>query len=229
VGAPLTSLGHDAGVVDRKGAPVVAAPLGDVVTSRLDLQRFRPDDLDELAGVFRHHEVWRFPYGRALTRSETERFLDAQISEWDECGFGCWAARRIADGRLIGYVGLSVPAFLPEILPAVEVGWRFAPSVWGNGYATEGASAALDEAFTTLGLDQVCSVPQADNPASVRVAERLGMTLTRAVTIAADERRGEVRALLYGVGPGDRSGPSTSPQWSQATTSGSASSASRRA
>jgi RimJ/RimL family protein N-acetyltransferase len=169
-----------------------------------------------------------FPTGEGSPPSETERFLDAQISEWDECGFGCWAARRIADGRLIGYIGLSVPAFLPEILPAVEAVWRFAPSAWGNGYATEGASAALDEAFTTLGLDHVCSVPQADHPASVRVAERLGMTLTRAVIIPANDRRGELQGRLYGIGPGDRSDLSTSPRWSQATMSGSARSRSRR-
>jgi RimJ/RimL family protein N-acetyltransferase len=113
----------------------------------------------------------------------------AQIREWDECGFGNWAARTRAEGRIIGYVGLSVPTFLPDILPAVEAGWRFTPSAWGQGYATEGATAALDDAFGTLGLDRVCSVPQADNPPSARVAERLGMSLVRQVTIPAKPGR----------------------------------------
>lgn len=181
----------------RTHAPPIARPLGDVVTERLDLRRFRPEDLDELAGVFAKPEVWQFPYGRGFTRAETERFLDTQLAEWDAIGVGCWVARTRDDHRLIGYVGLSVPTFLPEILPALEVGWRFDPDVWGRGFATEGATAALDEAFSTLGLDWLCSLPQSENTASVRVAERLGMACTRPVTIAANERRGEVTALLF--------------------------------
>jgi RimJ/RimL family protein N-acetyltransferase len=45
----------------------------------------------------------------------------------------------------------------------------------------------------------VCSVPQADNPPSVRVAERLGMRLARTVTIPANERRGELVGALFEV------------------------------
>jgi RimJ/RimL family protein N-acetyltransferase len=119
------------------------------------------------------------------------------VREWDEVGFGLWVARPRDGGPAIGYVGLSVPRFLPAILPAVEVGWRFAPSAWGGGYATEGATAALDEEFTTLGLDRVCSLPQAGNPPSARVAERLGMTLLGEVTIPANDRRGQLTALHY--------------------------------
>lgn len=71
---------------------------------------------------------------------ETARFLDGQLAEWDECGFGCWIAFLEATQDPIGYVGLSVPMFLPEILPAVEVGWRFDPAFWGQGLASEGKS-----------------------------------------------------------------------------------------
>jgi RimJ/RimL family protein N-acetyltransferase len=103
---------------------------------------------------------------------------------------------RRARDRLRRAVG---PLFLPEILPAVEIDWRFAPDVWGRGYATEGATAALDEAFTTLGLDRVCSVPHADNPPSGKVAERLGMTLVREVAIPPTDRRGALVGHLYEI------------------------------
>ena len=179
--------------------PPIARPLGDVTTARLVLRRFRAEDLDELAEVFSHPEVWRFPYGRAFDRAETAAFLDSQIDEWRTCGFGCWLARERPTGRALGYLGLSVPTFLPEILPAVEVGWRLHPRAWGRGLATEGAGAALDEAFTTLGLDEVCSVPQADNPASIRVAERLGLRLDRQVAIPANERRGALAGCLFRI------------------------------
>jgi RimJ/RimL family protein N-acetyltransferase len=177
--------------------PPIAAPLRELTTERLDLRRFRPDDLDELAMVFENREVWQFPYGRAFTREETSDFLDAQIQEWDDCGFGCWIAREKTGSRVIGYVGISVPMFLPQILPAVEVGWRFDPAVWGMGYASEGARAALAEGFDRLGLEEICSVPQADNPVSTRVCDRIGMRFEREVTIPANARRGELTALLY--------------------------------
>jgi RimJ/RimL family protein N-acetyltransferase len=180
-------------------APPVAAPLGDVTTDRLELRRFHPADVDDLAPVFAQEEVWRFPYGRGRSRDETESFVESQLAHWDEHRFGLWVVRERTTGRTVGYAGLAVPLFLPEILPAVEVGWRFEPAVWGRGYATEAATAALDEAFTTLGLDEVCSLPQVDNPASCRVADRLGLRRGREIPLPANEHRAEVVAVLYRI------------------------------
>jgi RimJ/RimL family protein N-acetyltransferase len=91
--------------------------------------------------------------------------------------------------------------FLPAILPAVEVGWRFDPDVWGHGFASEAARAALDQAFTTLALPEVCSVPQVDNRASVVVAERIGMRRGEVMTIPANDRRGAVEGQLFWTTP----------------------------
>lgn len=181
----------------RALVPEVAGPLGSVQTDRLQLWRFEPSDLDALALVFAKREVWEFPYGRAFTRSETSRFLEAQMQEWDECGFGCWIAVLRETQQAIGYVGLSVPTFLPEILPAVEVGWRFDPAYWGQGLASEGARAALREGFTTLELSEICSLPQSANSRSFSVCERLGMAFQRNVQCPATDRRGEVEARMY--------------------------------
>jgi RimJ/RimL family protein N-acetyltransferase len=181
------------------GAPPIARPLGDVTTARLALRRFSADDLDELAEVFAQPEVWEFPFGRGFTRDETARFLDRQLQEWEECGFGCWIGIERTSGRVIGFVGLSVPTFFPDILPAVEVGWRLDRRFWGLGYATEGASAALDAAFATLELTNVCSLPQLGNHRPIRVADRLGMRRTRIVELPRTEQRGSVRACVYEI------------------------------
>jgi RimJ/RimL family protein N-acetyltransferase len=177
--------------------PEIAAPLGAVRSARMLLRPFEASDLDALAAVFSNPEVWQFPYGRAFTRDETARFLDAQLAEWDECGFGCWLAVLTSTQVPVGYVGLSVPMFLPEILPAVEVGWRFDPAVWGQGLASEGARAALEQGFTTLGLSEICSLPQSENPRSFAVCERIGMTFRRTVDCPATDRRGAVQARMY--------------------------------
>lgn len=177
--------------------PRIAAPLGAVTTDRLELRRFEKTDLDGLADVFAKREVWEFPYGRAFTRDETSRFLESQMQEWDECGFGCWIAVLRETHQTIGYVGLSVPMFLPDILPAVEVGWRFDPGHWGQGLASEGARAALREGFTTLGLSEICSLPQSANPPSCNLCERIGMTFHRTVQCPPTDRRDGVEARMY--------------------------------
>src|SRR5262245_46913127 len=84
--------GPGSGRLDRmpSDAPPVAAPLGDVTTDRLVLRRFARDDVDGLARVFSHPEVWHYPYGRAFDRDETLAFVDAQLAHWDEHRFGLW-------------------------------------------------------------------------------------------------------------------------------------------
>ena len=188
--------------------PDIKAPLGAVRTARMHLRRFEETDLDGLAQAFAKSEVWEFPYGRAFTRDETSRFLDTQLAEWDECGFGCWIALLESSQEPIGYVGLSVPMFLPEILPAVEVGWRFDPAFWGQGLASEGAQAALREGFTTLGLSEICSLPQSSNPRSFGVCERIGMMFRRTVDCPATDQRGGVQPRMYTM---------SSSEWSTST------------
>ncbi len=73
-----------------------------------------------------------------------------------------------------GWLGLAVPHFLPEILPAVEVGWRLGERFRGQGYATEGAAAAVRYGFEELGLDRLVSIFEPANVASGRVMEKLG-------------------------------------------------------
>lgn len=184
---------------DKSAYPVVASKLPDVETDRLILRRFKPSDAPALRLVFAKPEVWMYPYGRGFSHIESDAFLEAQITEWELGGFGCWLAIEKSSAKVIGFVGISVPHFLPEILPAVEVGWRLDPDVWGRGYAIEGATAALNHSFSTLGLEAVCSAPQTINPPSSKVCQRLGMQLERVVTAKATKTRGPVDIDLYWI------------------------------
>jgi RimJ/RimL family protein N-acetyltransferase len=179
--------------------PAVAAPLADVVTERLSLRRLSSDDLDGLAVIFAHREVWRFGYGRGLTRVETEAFLSRQLKLRAERGFGGCGVREVVREDLIGVVGLSVPMVLHELLPAVTVGWRFSPTVWGRGYSTEAATAVLDQAFTTMALDRVGCVTDAKNLRSVRLVERLGMSFIGEASAPRDDGTGTVAASLFHI------------------------------
>ena len=148
--------------------------MGDRETDRLILRRWRADDLDPYARLVADPDVMRFVGG---VRSREDAALDlARVEDhWERHGFGLWAAELRETRELIGFVGLAEPAFIPELIGSVEVGWRLARAFWGRGLATEGGRAALDAAFEDLALDEVCSIGHPDNGAALRVAEKLGM------------------------------------------------------
>jgi RimJ/RimL family protein N-acetyltransferase len=150
-----------------------------VETDRLVMRRWRADDLDALFGVFAKPDVWWYPFRRGWTVEETEAFLDRKIQEWDSRGWSQWAVVDKQAQLLIGFLGLCPPAFLPEVMPTVEVGWRLDPTFWGRGLATEGGHAALDVGFRVLELDEIVSIYEPDNVASGRVMEHLGMSWDR--------------------------------------------------
>ena len=50
--------------------------------------------------------------------------------------------------------------------------------IWGHGYATEAAQAAVEDGFTCVGLKEIVALTALGNRASMRVMERLGMART---------------------------------------------------
>jgi RimJ/RimL family protein N-acetyltransferase len=147
-----------------------------LTTDRLLLRRWRDDDLDALARINADPDVMRYILdGRTRTREETAESLRRMMRQWDEHGFGLFAVDIRETGALAGWAGLAIPTFLPEVMPAVEIGWRLARPLWGCGYATEAATEVMRFAFTTCGLPRLISIRHVDNARSARVMEKLGM------------------------------------------------------
>ncbi len=74
--------------------------------------------------------------------------------------------------RLLGSIGLKVNKRNQN----AELGYWVGKPYWGRGYASEAGRAVLRYAFAGLGLHRVCAGCFPDNPASVKVLEKLGMT-----------------------------------------------------
>jgi RimJ/RimL family protein N-acetyltransferase len=171
--------------VDRPGIPTLTTP-------RLVLRPFVPADLDELAVIHAEESFWWFPLRRAMSRDETGEFLERVVARYDSDGFGIEALVDRASGSMIGWAGLAVPHFLPEVLPAVEVGWRLSGPWRGRGLASEAGAAAVTFGFTAGGLDRIVSIYEPENVDSGRVMERLGFA--HHLTTRGD--RGEELAVL---------------------------------
>ncbi|MFJ5215422.1 GNAT family N-acetyltransferase [Streptomyces sp. NPDC088354] len=169
------------------------------LTARLRLRAWQDADLDPLAAVNADPEVMRFiADGSTRTREETAAQLERFRGEWRDHhghGHGAFAVEVRSTGELAGWVALTVPAFLPEILPAVEIGRRLGRAHWGRGYATEAARAAMEFAFAEAGLDRLVSICHVDHHASARVMAKLGMALDRTTTVPAHGQPVRVTAI----------------------------------
>jgi RimJ/RimL family protein N-acetyltransferase len=155
---------------------VTAIP--ELETDRLRLRAWRDDDLDAYAALCADPEVMRHLRG-PMTRDAAADQISTFRRHWDDNGFGLWCATLKPSDECIGFIGLAIPDFLPEVLPAVEIGWRLARPAWGRGLATEGARATADFAFGPLGLERIVSITLPENRDSWNVMQKLGMTLER--------------------------------------------------
>jgi RimJ/RimL family protein N-acetyltransferase len=143
-------------------------------TDRLILRPWRPEDLAPFADLNADFRVTATLAG-ALDRTASDALAGRIVAAFASFGYAQWAVEVPGVAPFIGFIGLSRPNFEAHFTPAVEVGWRLAFDHWGKGYATEGARAALDFAFTHAGLDAVVSFTASSNAWSRAVMARIGM------------------------------------------------------
>jgi RimJ/RimL family protein N-acetyltransferase len=146
-----------------------------LTTARLLLRPWTDADRAPFAALNADPRVMRF-FPALQDRAASDAAIDGWQQQLRERGWSNWAVQRIDNGSFIGFVGLSVPRRALPFSPCVEIGWRLAAEHWGQGFATEGASAALDLAFGRLGLDEVVSFTALLNRPSIAVMQRIGMT-----------------------------------------------------
>jgi RimJ/RimL family protein N-acetyltransferase len=144
------------------------------------LRRWRGDDVAPMSAINADPEVMRWiGDGSVRDEEQTRAAIQTWEGQWDRLGFGLFALELRASGELIGFTGLAVPEFLPEVMPAVEIGWRLGRPFWERGLATEAARAALRLGLIDLGLERIISIAQVGDDASERIMGKLGMRLAR--------------------------------------------------
>ena len=161
-----------------------------IETERLVMRQFEERDLDPFAAICGDDDVMRYmAAGRGISREDTWRSMATTLGHWRLRGFGMYAVEFAMTGELIGRIGF----LLPEGWPGFELGWLLGRPYWGRGFASEGARAALDVAFSDLGRPEVISLIHEENVASMRLARRLGQSLWRTETVFG------IDANVYGI------------------------------
>jgi [ribosomal protein S5]-alanine N-acetyltransferase len=161
-----------------------AAPAMMLETERLVLREYADEDVPAVLAYYADERYWRF-------YNEEERAGDAGAREMVSL-FQGWqresprthyqlAVTLKQSGALIGSCGLRVRRLVDHGSPKAgfeaDIGYEIAPALWGHGYATEAARGIVRFGFEELKLHRVWSYCLADNIASWRVMEKVGLQL----------------------------------------------------
>jgi RimJ/RimL family protein N-acetyltransferase len=142
-----------------------------IVTARLILRPYRPEDVPHVHAVYYGDEAARRLTGGASTRAQTQTTIERYIDLQQLMGYSFWAVLERQTGDIIGEAGLKP---FEGGGPDVELGYAFGAAYWGRGYATEAGHAVVREASGPLDLKRLVAVTSDDNNPSQHVLHKLG-------------------------------------------------------
>jgi RimJ/RimL family protein N-acetyltransferase len=184
----------DYGVSQR--IPVVDAL---VRTDRLIVRPWTDGDVDAALSIYGSEQVarWLTP---AMDRVGDLAAARTLLQDWQQeqptlvRPEGRWAIQRIADGAVVGGLGIRP---LPPQADDLELNWQLAPSAWGNGYAAEAGKALVRWAFGQ-DTDELFAVARPNNHRAIATAARLDMQW-----VGETDKYYGLRLQVYRVRPGD--------------------------
>lgn len=167
-------------------------------TPRLILREYTEDDCDDVLAYQRDPRYLRYYPWDERALEDARRFVRTFIgwqSESPRRRFQLAVVLR-ESGALIGSCGVRRK---PDDDTEADIGFELSPEHWGRGYATEAATAMAGFAFRELRLRRLSSWCIAENAASARVLEKLGMSLEGRLPAAERFKGRDWDTLLYGM------------------------------
>ena len=150
-----------------------------IKTDRLILRQFSADDREELQRITHEPDIMQyFPSRSPWPTDKVDRYFSYQSAHWQRFHYGHWAVTTREDGQFFGWCGLE---FIPET-EETEVGYLLGKKFWGNGYATEAATASVKFGLENIGLKEIIGLAHPENKPSQRVLEKSGLSFTSRAT-----------------------------------------------
>jgi [ribosomal protein S5]-alanine N-acetyltransferase len=145
-----------------------------LTTRRLVLREFEEEDWSAVLAYQSDPLYLRYYSWTHRTEQDVRDFVRmflAQREEEPRTKFQL-ALTLAQNGQLIGNCGIRMKT--PDAGEA-DLGYELDPGYWGRGYATEAAGELLAFGFRDLGLHRIWAWCIAENVASARVLEKIGM------------------------------------------------------
>jgi RimJ/RimL family protein N-acetyltransferase len=146
---------------------------GELRTARLLLRFHKQEDIPALVQLAGAREVaattLNIPH--PYTDEDARKFLIDSAENFRAGRSLSFAICRQPGGELCGGAGLDIS----ETHQRAELGYWIGVPYWRMGYATEAARAVVEFGFANLGLHRIHAHYFAENTASGRVLEKIGM------------------------------------------------------
>jgi len=140
-------------------------------TERLNLRPVSAEDIEPLRTIHADPRTNQFRPGGTPSLASCDRMIAQFITDWQEDRIGYWTVRWGC--RVIGCAGVRGIHFSGR--PSWNLYYRFDPSTWGRGLATEAATAAVRYAAGELPPRPVVARTRPANAGGIAVAERAGL------------------------------------------------------
>ncbi|WP_203256246.1 GNAT family N-acetyltransferase [Hyunsoonleella ulvae] len=148
-------------------------------TEHLILRELRTTDLNNMFKLDSNPEVHRYLGNKPVrTKTESQKILESVLRQYKDHCIGRWAAIEKSSGEFIGWSGirLNTEFNMNGFTKYHDVGYRLLPKYWGKGYATESGKAAIDYAFSKMGLSRIYATTHVGNLASHNALLKIGLT-----------------------------------------------------
>ena len=146
-----------------------------IKTERLVLRQLTLDDAAAFSKLASDYDISKMtgtiPHPFPLYSAE---FKIMYMRRQKQRGLAYPYAISIESGELIGVMDL----FRSTPDAALEIGYWVGKPYWGQGFSTEAARAIIEEAQNSLGVKALLAGAFTDNPASLRVLQKLGFKPT---------------------------------------------------
>ena len=145
-----------------------------ITTNRLILREFEAGDWQAVLAYQSDSRYLRYYPWEGRTEADAHEFVGMFLSQQAEKPRRKFqfAVTHRDDNRLIGNCGLRLSSVEPS---EADIGYELNPQFWGQGYATEAAQEMLRLGFAGFGMRRMTANCLAENIASARVLERIGM------------------------------------------------------
>lgn len=153
------------------GSPAPARLLPEP-TPRIRFREMRDDDLDDMSALLGDPAVMAF-YPAPRTREESAAWIAGQRDRYARDGHGLWLVET-HDGAFLGDCGITWQSY--NGIAVREVGYHIRTDQQGRGFATEAVRACVDLARREFAPLLLTAIVHPENTASLRVAEKVGMT-----------------------------------------------------